>query len=187
MKNKKIKRLLGIFFLADSMLLGVYGYLYFVADSKNTETSAFYIASHQAVSDKERIHELERTLKDTENERNKISEYFVTKTNAVTFIEQIEKVGKNAGVDLTVNSVSDEAKDAGAIQLSFSAAGSFPDIYRLVALVESMPYKVTLKKANISRAGDQTLWKGDFTVKMESFSAENATTTPQSSGDAAKK
>lgn len=178
MNNKKIKRLLAIFFLVDILFLGVYGYLFYVVDSKNRETAALYTASHQAASDKEKIQGLERTLKETEKERNNLSGYFVTKTNAVTFIEQIEKIGKNANVSLTVNSVSDDVKDNGAIQLNFSAVGSFPDMYRLIALVESMPYKVTLKKANVLRVVDQAVWRGDFVVKLESFTVANATTSP---------
>jgi hypothetical protein len=180
MNTKKVKRLLAMFFLTDLLLLGVYGYLFFMTNAKTEKTTALYLASRQAASDKEKIHALERMLKETEKERARLSEYFVTKTNAVTFIEQIEKIGKNADVDLTVNSVSGETKDSGAIALNFSATGSFSALYRLIALVESMPYKATLKKTDMQRSDqkEKAAWKGNFTVMLESFAAGDATTTP---------
>lgn len=181
MNTKKNKRLLALFSLINIMFLGVYGYLFYVVASKNTETVVLYTTSHQQASDKEKIQELDRTIKDTEKERNNLSAYFVTKTSAVTFIEQIEKIGKNAGVDLSVNSVSGDAKGGGTTQLAFSAAGTFSDIYRLIALVESMPYKVTLKKADMQVTSDQkdgsTIWKGGFVVTLESFVATSAATS----------
>lgn len=191
MNNKKIKRLLFLFFLIDAILFGVYGYLYYVVDSKNKETAALYIVSHQAASEKEKIQGLIRTLKDTEKDRNKLSGYFVTKINAVTFIEQIEKIGKDAGIDLSVNSVSDGAKDSGTIQLSFSAAGNFPDMYRLIALIESMPYKATLKKVDVQAASDSKEggknWKGNFIVSLESFAPASAASPATDSDAPAKK
>lgn len=180
MNNKKIKKLLAVFFLVDVVLLCVYGYLFFVITDKNKETAALYLTSHQQSSDKEKIQGLARMLKESENDRKKLSEYFVTKTNAVAFIEQIEKIGKDVGVGLTVNSVSDAAKDKGSIELSFSATGSFPDMYRLIALVESMPYKVTLKKMDMQRAGDLKegiSWKGNFAVVLDGFVSANSATT----------
>lgn len=162
------------------MFLGVYGYLFYVVGNKNAETAVLYTTSHQQASDKEKIQGLERTLKDTEKERSNLSTYFVTKRNAVTFIEQIEQTGKSAGVDLSVNSVSDDAKGGETTQLTFSAAGAFPDIYRLTALIESMPYKVTIKKVDMQTLSDQkngTIWKGNFVVTLESFVATSAATS----------
>lgn len=191
MKNKQTSRLLIVFILADVVLLGAYGYLLSVVNTKNLETADLYTASHQAASGQEKILGLGRILKDTEKDRNKLSEYFVTKTNPVAFIEQIEKIGKNAGVDLVVSTVSDTTKDNGGIQLSFSATGSFSSVYRLIALVESMPYKVTLRKADVQMSGDQKdasgTWKGNFTVMLESFVAPSATAPANAAGGEVKK
>jgi hypothetical protein len=192
MNSKKSKSHFVIFFLLNIALFCAYGYLFFVVDSKNKATTLLYSASHQAASDKEKIRGLERTLKDTEEDRNKLSEYFVTKTSAVAFIERIENLGKSAGVELSVNSVSDAAKNSGVLQLDFSATGSFSNMYRLMALVESMPYKVTLKKASMQKIGDQQEvtgdWKGDFMVTLESFVATSAAIAPaEASSGVAKK
>lgn len=180
MNKKHITRLIIIFFVINTALIGVYVYLFYVTESKNSETSVLYAASHQAASDKEKIQNLERALKDTREDREKLSKYFVTKTSAVTFIEQIEKIGKNAGVDLLVTTVSDDAKDGGAIQISFSATGGFTHMYHLVALVESMPYKVIVKKADIQKISDQQgNWRGSFTVMLESLTASNTDAVPE--------
>lgn len=191
MNSKKIKRFITVFSFINIVLFGMYGYLLYVVNDKNKETAVLYAASHQQAADKEKIQGLERTLKDTARDRDSISKYFVSKTNAVTFIEQIENVGKSANVILSVNTVSDEAKDVGGIQLSFSATGGFSDIYRLIALVESLPYKVTLKKTDIQKVDERkegnAVWKGNFVVTLESFTPSNATTTPAESGGAAKK
>jgi hypothetical protein len=179
MSNKKTKRLLISFSLLNVALLGVCGYAFFFVQTKTIETAALYDISHTHASDKEKTQALARTLKETEKDRRVLSEYFVSKTSAVTFIEQIENIGKNAGVSLKVSSVSDEAKGSGGVQLSFSANGPFPEMYRLIALIESMPYKVTVKRANIQKMEGQgsVVWSGDFAVTLESFVQENTSTT----------
>lgn len=192
MNNKKVKSLLIIFSLINTVLLSTYGYLLFVMKSKNNESTVLYMASHQAASDKERTQELARMLKETEADRKKISSYFFTKANAVTLIEQIENIGKSAGVDLAVNSVSDEAKDTGVTQLSFSATGSFAALYRLVALTESMPYKITLKRVDIQEMNNQTQsgigWKGNFTIMLGSFvSTKDAVPAPTEAASSGSK
>lgn len=183
MNTKKIKRNLAVFFFINIILLSVYGYLFYVVENKNAETAVLYTISHQQASDQEKIQGFGRTLKETEKERNNLSEYFAAKTSAVTFIEQIEKIGKSAGVDLSVNSVSDEVKGGATTQLTFSAEGSFSALYRLIALVESMPYKVAMKKADI-QIGDSKdtieIWKGNFSVVLESFGTENTATSTAS-------
>ncbi len=182
MNSKKNKRLLAVFFSINIVLVGVYGYFIYAVETKNKETAVLYAAFHQAASDREKIQGFERVLKDTEKDRNQLSAYFITKTNEVTFIERIEKIGKSAGVALSVNSVSDKTKDSGAVELNFSTSGKFSDIYRLMALIESMPYKVTLKKADIRKAmvvgGAGSEWKGDFTVALESVVAVNTKVAP---------
>lgn len=189
MSNKKIKSLLGIFFFLNAMLIGMYGYLLYAVQDKNQETTVLYSTSHQQASDKEKIKELERTLKETEKDRIKLSEHFITKANAVSFIEQIEKVGRSAEVNLSVNSVSDDVKNNTGIQLSFSALGSFSDIYRLIALVEAMPYKISLKKTALQRVGNPkeigAAWKGDFTLAVENFTSA-AVAAPQEDASAEK-
>lgn len=176
MNNKQIKKILAVFFCIDMGLLAVYGYLFFVVNAKNKETTILYTASHEQTSDKEKIQALFRVLRDTEEDREKLSKYFITKMGAVTFIEQIEKIGKNAGVQLSVNTVSDEESGGGAIQISFGANGSFAHMQHLIALVESMPYKVTIKKADIQKIDEQkdgqAVWKGTFNVVLESFSTD---------------
>jgi hypothetical protein len=192
MKNNKIQRLLVIFFLINVILFGIYGHLLYSMQTKNKETAALYTASHEEDSDKEKIRELSRVLEDTKKERDNLSEYFVANTNAVTFIEQIEKVGKTAGVELTVLSVSDETKENGVVELGFSAIGGFTHLYHLIAIVESMPYKVVIKKADIQKTMEKTagqhggqkegavMWAGNFTVTLESFIATNAATETKS-------
>lgn len=177
MKNQKIKRLLTAFILIDLLILGVYGYLFFTVNSKNKEIAALYAVSHKEASDNERIKELLRTLKETEKERNMLSAYFITKTNAVAFIERIEMIGKNADVNVTINSVADGEKDKSALQLNFSATGNFPNMYHFIALIESTPYKIALKKADIQKMTDRARWKGDFLVSLESFAASSPAAT----------
>lgn len=176
MNNKPIKRLLTIFFTVNMALLGAYAYLLYAVQTKNKESSALYTLSHDQILDKGKIQELERALKETEKERGKFYEYFMNATNAVAFIEQIEKLGKSASVSLSVSSVSDGIKEDGTIQLGFSATGSFVNLYRLMALVESLPYKITLKKVDFQKSdgGEEGAdWKGNFMVILESFTPTN--------------
>lgn len=181
MNNKSTKRIFALFFTINLAMICTYGYLFFVMKSKNAKTSELFVASHSRATDKEKNQGLERMLKDTETERKKLSEYFITKKNAVSFIEQMEKIGKSAHVALSVNSVSDEAKDTGVINLNFSVMGSFSNIFRFIELVDTVPYKVTIKKMDIQAVNDQKeenlKWSGSFTVMLESFVMATATTT----------
>jgi hypothetical protein len=174
MNDKKTQKLLLILFFANMALLGAYGYLSFSVKEKNKQTTLLYFATRQAESSTEEIRKFERTMKETEIERGKLSSYFVPETNPIAFIEQMEKIAKSTGVDLSIRSVFGDTKNDESVSLDFFATGNFSNLYRLVALVESVPYKVGIKKAILQKSvidqeTGQMLWSGDFTITLESF------------------
>ncbi|MBI2120032.1 MAG: hypothetical protein HYT94_00210 [Parcubacteria group bacterium] len=188
MNQSKTKKLFIVSLVLIVSLILAYGAIWYSVHVKQKETATLYAASNQQESDQEKIRELEGTLKDTKESRAKLDEYFIQKANTVTFIEYIEQLGKDAGVALTVSSVTDAPKGSVGIQLDFSAAGSFSGLYRLIALVELMPYKIALKKADVQRVETDGQWRGNFTIMLESFLAVNSAEGPlAATGEVPKK
>lgn len=177
MRDQRTKKLLIAFFIVNTILFGMCGFLIYSVESKNKKTSALYAASEQQVSDQEKIQNLKQILKETEGDRKKLDEYFITKTNTVSFIEKMKQVSRDASVDLSINSISDGEKNTDGVSLGFSAKGSFSSLYRLIVLVELMPYKITFKKIDIQKTdilGEWTKgWNGNFIITLESFIATN--------------
>lgn len=157
----------------DIALLCVYGALLYSAHNKELQSAVLQSKMKQNESDKETVKGLERALEDTKAQRAKLENYFIQKTNSVTFIEHIEQIGKGAGVELLVSSVADAPTGTSGIELNFSATGGFSGIYRLIALVEAMPHKITFKKADIQKSEADGSWKGNFAISLESIVSAN--------------
>lgn len=188
MNTSKAKNFFVTTLFMNVVLAASYGFLIYSTSKIQKETTELYTASHQRESDQERIQALKQALKETEVDRAKIDEYFIQKADTVMFIEHIEKIGKDAGVVLSVNSVTDAPKGSIGVQLDFSAVGEFSNIYQLVALIESMPHKIIFKKTDIQKTETDGLWKGVFTITLESFlSANTPDSTLAAAGDKNKK
>ncbi len=107
-----------------------------------------------------------------EQSRDKLSQldgFFVSNNNLVVFIESLERLGRDTGVDLTVNN----AESGDKMRVSFRVQGSFSNIYAFTALLEKLHYQISVDTLNINvfnqGEGKAVAWTGDYTTTVLSY------------------
>jgi hypothetical protein len=173
MNNDKTKKIIIIFAIIDVALALSYGGLFFMVQQKNAQTSEIYSTLNRRASDKGALSRLEKSLADTEQQRALLSNYLITPEQTLSFIEQIESLGKKSLTDVKVTSVSSPKKTGDPFLLDFTAQGKFEDIYRLFSLLEEIPFRISIKNAAIAvdTQAKQTppLWNATFTIVLDSY------------------
>lgn len=114
-----------------------------------------------------------RTLaRETQEARQKIGE--IAHKDIVEILTTIEQVGKDAGIPVEVSGaaatpVSNPALPAYTLTFTISAQGTFSQVMRIAALIESLPIPSTVRQARLTQVVDdpekpqRTVW----TIVME--------------------
>ena|SRR3989344_4486610 len=119
-------------------------------------------------------HNLKKTISDTRAEQGALDSYFVDPDNFVPFVEEIEALGKRAGVALTVESaaLTDSNRN---LALTLSAGGTFEQIFYFLSLLEAFPAKITFDRVWIAKSvtakgqlSPLKPWEGRSTLKFAS-------------------
>lgn len=147
-----------------------YGALFAGVKQKNEQIS-------RLVNDIERRAEEERLLvsskalvAETAPLREKLSNYFVAKDETVSFIGQLETLGRESGVAVAIASVEaaphDSSEVAENLRLSVTFAGAWQAVVRYLGLLESLPLEARVEQAALSRAltAGASEWRGDVTL-----------------------
>ncbi len=173
MNNGKIKKTVILFVVVDAILFLLYVGLFFAVYRKNTQTQEIYASFYQRTSDAEVLKRMERSLFETEKQRALLDEHLITPTQTLVFIEQVESLGKQSHTDVQVTSITSPKKKGEPFLLEFNASGGFENIYRLFSLVEEMPYRVTIRKANLvanpGGNGTTSSWRASFVIVLDSY------------------
>ena len=107
-------------------------------------------------------------------EREKLNSYFVAPEKIVDFIEEIEALGTHTGAIVSFQAVN--AKN-NTFNLQFETEGNFDDTAYFLALLESLPIKLSFERLWITKSrliGDlperqEQIWDGRFIVQVASF------------------
>lgn len=120
----------------------------------------------------------ERIVKTTEVDRAKISSYVIKKDGLVDFIKLIESMATASGVEVVIKTVvesevQNQATSSPKVMLTMplSATGTWENISMFFALLESMPYKTNLPKADVKRLASEEV--SDANSKKRRFSKVN--------------
>lgn len=120
----------------------------------------------------------EKILAETVDEQQKINSYILSDQDTVSFIEQIENLGKKADVTLEVDSIgtadlSGKQKDQwGYLTLQISTKGSWAHIFDSMMMLESLPYQVEISNVMVEREPVDSskkqpiIWDGHFTLSV---------------------
>ncbi len=167
--NDKTKKIIVFFAAADVVLALVYGVLFFNVNKKNAETAITYSTVYRRTSDETAFIRNKKTLADTEQQRSLLDAYVVTPEKSLSFIEQIENLGKITFTEVQVISLSNPKKAGDLFSLDFTAEGKFENVFRLFSLIEEMPFRLSLKRASMTANTQDETWKGSFTIVLYSY------------------
>jgi len=87
---------------------------------------------------------------------SKIDSYFIPKDGVVTFINEIENLGKSTDVSTTISSIEPliiDVKEKNSFKETLSvkleAVGSWKNVYQFVSLLENLPYGIVIDEVQI--------------------------------------
>lgn len=115
-----------------------------------------------------------KTLAETTESRAIVAGAFLRGSELISFIEKLESLAKTAGVDFNLDEPKSLAGKTGGLHLTFSATGSFTGLYRFLALLENLPYRIDWNSLDWSQKSGTT-WSGIFDLTVASYVDDNVT------------
>lgn len=187
---------------------GAYVYIFLQVSNAGSEVKSIeqkIDAEHEKARRREAVR---TTLEDTEGERVELETRLVKDSTLVGFFETLEVLALEAGVQTEISRISENieldpitpnAQDGGDtkpvqdpasgslewLQLDIKATGSWPQIYKVLSLVELLPYEIrhsnirlkqliTANETVINESGEQVgvsrsapdVWELSFTLRV---------------------
>jgi Tfp pilus assembly protein PilO len=145
------------------------GYIFFLWDlgvQKNETDSlkaevSFYENRHME------IREMINFLESKESQIKDIESFFLiyNEQNIVNFIEKIEQLAQETRVELEIsNLLPSSENDKKYLNADFALKGNWEEINKMIALVENIPYKVSITDLSLRKEGDA--WTSSLKVKI---------------------
>ncbi|OGF51524.1 hypothetical protein A2739_02855 [Candidatus Giovannonibacteria bacterium RIFCSPHIGHO2_01_FULL_43_100] len=168
-KNSKLLLPASIVFLIALVLCLIFLYKIMERFSgESSETRGQIAIFNSQIKD---LRVFENYIADTENEKLLLEKAFINRDELVMFIEDLERVGRDVGVDVRVESANLAAspKDIGP-SLHLEARGNFSSVFKYSMLLENLPYEIAFEKIDIDKTGDvDAPWRGDYIIKLLSY------------------
>ncbi len=163
---KKIRIVLGVMALA---LCVVWYGLFLVIKNKVTEVSVIEAKAEEASQYQDKTRALRSLIKDTEPDVQKLSTRFISSEGSVAFIDTIESLGRETGITVSTESIkvieSKDDKDIfETLELVLTTQGPWSNTYKFLALLETLPYKLSIHNTAFTRH-DETVVNLSTTTK----------------------
>lgn len=167
MGSKKVKFFLWLLILGNILVVSVGVALFFMNKTKKAEITAVMLSIADEEDKVKNLAELKKFADGIVASRNAINSHFIPAKGVVPFIEFVEGLGSNVGVDLKINSADAEPLKKGSnfetIRFRVEATGSQQAILGFMKRLEYAPYSITLGRADLAVL-DETAktWRGVF-------------------------
>lgn len=176
-RTKKEKILITCVSLCFLGLFMLYSYVFIDIKSKNEHTALLSEEIATMTREQDEIDNLKKTVAFTETKRSDLSTHFVDGSNPAPFLDAIENLGVSSDTVVVITSV-EQPKQSNTLGVSFLATGSFDSIYRLIRLLENLPYKIKIEKVFLSKKSSPQVdakipvrqeWTANITFTLISF------------------
>lgn len=177
MKTSSTKTTFAIVLTLVLVCVGVYYYMYRSLIKSNAEVA---ILSGELAKDgakQEKTEALRQSIEKSTEDRTLLDSLFVKKDQVADLIQQLETLAALSSITKTfsVDSASDDNLDPfdkEKLHISVSTAGTWKNTSRFLALLENLPYKVSISGASLDLVGSEQqaskalpgdlLWRGTF-------------------------
>jgi Tfp pilus assembly protein PilO len=171
MKSHSIKILILIIVCNIAALVGYYLLFQYI------KTQSVLAASLSNVIDlgqqkNSHLNALRSVVKDTEGKYQQLVTLFLPSDLAISFIEQIETLGKNSGLVLKTNSISSavDTDTAKIFQMQIETTGSWNNTMYFLNQLENLPYNIYVRGLSLSKQSGvnekNSLWSAKFDISV---------------------
>src|SRR3989338_4488327 len=182
MKNKFFTT---IFILFALILAAFAGWFYLFSKISSEIKEIIELRKNILRNDKKNINEksLARLLESVKNEKKAVEAIFLKEDDLVRLIKGLESIRGSSGVSLKISAISAEKKKTSKPAISFSAQGTFEQLFKYLYLLENLPYLITINKisfqkeedgkeiaqGNNKKSGLVPIWQALFSIQLESY------------------
>jgi Tfp pilus assembly protein PilO len=180
------KRPLTVLIIVNIFLAVVSVYVFLVIRSNGRAVSSLKNSIQLELDREAKLKTMKEAVDATKDDRAKIDSFFIKKIDLISFIESVESLGKTTGAAVTikaVNSSADPDNQAAIYEnltMNVSVDGSWNQLYRFTALIESMPAAFSLGGVHFARNKDladsgkiksanAAPWSGSFEIKAKAL------------------
>ncbi len=176
MKKTFFKNLAFILVLTTSALVAGYFVLFSVIKQKNVTVADasldLEVKAKQAVA----TDSIRKVIVESEKEIAAIEGYFVSAEGVVDFIEYLEGIAKDLGVEIVIQDVQEKDSEffpqKGELHFKVAVQGSWGGVYRFLTALEDMPYGVRLGYADVKKNTSGQMLRGSDTLPVSGASTQ---------------
>lgn len=151
---------------AATLALACYGIAYAAAVHKSVEVAGIARAIEAETLAASRIASARTALSEIEGSEQAIESYFVSETEVVRFITDIEERGAALGADVSVSSVERaEATGRPKLEIRVSVHGTFDAVMRTFGSIEFAPYDLSIIDFSIKQDIEDT-WRAEVHLQV---------------------
>lgn len=161
-----------IFVLCILFFLASTGWFYVFSKISSERKEILELRKNILQSEKKNTDEksLARLLGGLSKEKNTIESVFLKKDDLIRLIKGLESIGESSGASLKISAISTEKSAASKPSISFSAKGTFEQLFKYLYFLENLPYLITIDKVSFQKIEDPTsLWQALFSIQLESY------------------
>ena len=154
-----------------------YGIWYVAISSQSTDVANVENQIAEKTQPANHIASTRAALTEIAGDENIIQKYFVSKTDIVAFIDNLEERGKAQKTEISVLSVSTEgAPLQPTLILSLTINGTFDAVMRTVGSIEYAPYAISILELSLAQVAENS-WHANLKLLVGSV-PENTTARP---------
>jgi len=149
-------------------------FLFKVIRNKNEHASAVLVTLEEKIKEKENAVIFSERRLEIQDTQHTIDNYFVDQNKIDTFVGYLEDLNKDAGVEISVESIEIPPKTKNTISIKLSVDGNFQEVIKTIYLLENIPYQVNFTQVNLNKNIQQPIVEEgkDVLSKVPAWQAE---------------
>lgn len=182
----KSKFFITVFILLVLIFSAFAGWFYVFSKISSESKEIIELRKNILRGEKSNVNEqsLSRLLDSLKKEREEVESVFLKEDDLIRLIKGLESIGESSGVSLKISAISAEKSAASKPAISFSAEGTFEQLFKYLYFLENLPYLITINKVffqkeesgNSGAAGNNDkknkpapVWQTLFNIQLESY------------------
>lgn len=110
---------------------------------------------------------LKKQIEETREYWEKFNSIFLDKDEIISFIENLETLGKKIGLSLEFDSVDTNTEKGQKPHFRFHTEGNFDKLFQFLLLIENYPYQIVFQELRFTKTTE--LWRADFDIILTSY------------------
>lgn len=169
------KKLLVVLIALNALLVSAYGLGFWLLRAQNLRIAALNAEVDAQTATSVDLSSLEKMLEEAESGVRKVDSYFIASDGVVTLIGTLESHARGLGLAVDIDGVEAQEIDKNLkglverVVLRLEVEGDWRSVQRYIALVETLPQKITVEAAQIDRIDPSEkdkkhAWRGSFLI-----------------------